>query len=155
MKEDLAASTSRLTGYSISIQPAMAAASPGWTNGSAAHQVSKAYQLSGTATAVATDIDLATVICADGTTGFTRVRIFAIYNDATLDTAILTTGGGTNPFKPYLTGTTPTISIEPGGVLFLIKPLGTLGWLVDETNKVLRLDPGAATVPFRVVIFGN
>lgn len=156
MKDALAAAATRLVGYDVPIQPAMLSASTSWANGTGANEVNKAYQLSGTTTiSTPVDIDLATVVCTDGTTGFSYVRIVIIFNDATNSAHVLTLGGGTNPFKPYLAGTTPTYGIEASGVYFAIKPLGANGWTVDGTNKTLRLDPGAAAIPYRVVVFGS
>lgn len=165
LKESLAASTARLVAYDVPVLP-----SNGYTfsDGTGAGAVSvssnvgaitlkgtKIYQASGSAAAANVDIDLTTVVNIDGTTGFSTVRGIMIFNDATTDAFILSTGAGTNPFKPYLSGTTPTYAIEPGGVFVAFKALNAAGWTVDASNKVVRLAPGSNTVPYRIVVVGN
>jgi hypothetical protein len=126
-----------------------------YTNGStAANQANRTYYFSGTATATPTTINLSTIVCADGSVGMTHVRELWIYNDDTVDTETLTCFGGTTPFAPHLAGTTPTQVIWPGGLPGgFSKPLGVAGHAVS-TNVNVKIDPGAATVPFRVYILG-
>lgn len=166
LRESLAASSARLIAYDVPVQPTN---SYTFSDGSTAGTVSitsnagtitikgnKIYQASGTASATPTDIDLTTVTNVDGTTGFSYIRAMFIFNDATTDAYTLTTGGGTNPFKTYLGGTTPTLAIDPGGVFILLKPLGTTGHAVtNSSNDIVRLDPGANNVPYRIVIVGS
>lgn len=166
LKETLAASAARLFGYDVPIQPSNTySISDGSTAGtvtittnagSITVKANKIYQASGTASATPTDIDLTATTNVDGTTGFSYVRGIIIFNDATTDAYTLTTGAGTNPFKTYLGGTSPTLAIDPGGMFMLMKPLGTNGHAVtNSSNDILRLDPGANNVPYRIVIFGS
>lgn len=165
LKETLASSSARLFGYDVPIQPnntytvsngsAAGTVTISSNSGTIAISANKIYQASGTASATPTDIDLTTVTNVDGTTGFSYVRGVIIFNDATTTTYTLSTGAGTNPFKPYLSGTSPVLAIDPGGMFFVMKPLGTNGHTVDSSNKVLRLDPGSNAVPYRVVVFGS
>lgn len=164
-KEALAASASRLVGYDVPVSPTHKVVISDGTGagtyavstnaGSATAKAVKTYQASGTASAAVVDIDLTTVTCVDGTTGFSYVRWAIIFNDATTTAYTLTTGGGTNPFKPYLAGTTPTFAINPGVPFVVGQPLATNGYTVDGSNKVLRLDPGANNVPYRIVVWGS
>jgi hypothetical protein len=126
-----------------------------YANGSGANAADEWYYTSGSAAGSAVDIDLAAITTKSGQTGFTAVRVVAIWNDATTATHTIATGAGTNPFKPYITGTTPTLVVEPSSMILLQKPIGTAGWTVDGSNKVLRIDPGANTVAYRVLVIGS
>lgn len=165
LKESLAASTSRLFAFDVPVQPNNTYS---FSDGTGAGTVTvssnagtitvkgnKVYQASGSAVATNVDIDLTAVTCVDGSTGFSYVRAIFIFNDATTTAYTLTTGAGTNPFVPYLTGTTPAIVIDPGGLFVAIKALGTNGFTVDSSNKTVRLASGANTVPYRIVVVGN
>lgn len=166
LKESLAASSARLFGYDVPIQPSNTYTI---TDGSTAGTVTittnagaitvkanKIYQASGTASATPTDIDLTTTTNVDGTTGFSYVRLLLIFNDAATDGYTLTYGGGTNPFKPTLSGTNPVIAIDPGGFLPIIRALGTNGHSVtNSSNDIVRLDPGSNNVPYRIVVAGS
>lgn len=126
-----------------------------YADGAASRMCNKAYYFSGSAVATPTIINLSTVVCTDGTTGFVYIREILVANDDTVDTHVLTYGAGTTPFTPELGGTTPTFIIQPGTAVRLVsKPLGALGHAVS-TNINLKFDPGAVTVPFRVWIFGS
>lgn len=165
-RESLPASTSRLTAFDAPFNPTNTySISDGSTAGTVTIssnagtitvKANRVYQASGNANATPTDIDLTTTINVDGTTGFSYVRVLLIFNDATTDAYTLTYGEGTNPFKPTLSGTSPTHAIDPGGVFPIIKALGTNGHaVVNSTNDIVRLDPGANNVPYRVVILGS
>ena len=167
MSDALAASATRLQGFTVPIEPVnVLTVSNGASGTAGTYAVSsnvgagpvlanKIYMSSGSAAASPVDIDLATVTNVDGTTGFASVRRIEIYNDATTAAFTLTTGGGTNPFKPYLSGTSPTFAIDPGMPFIAGRILSTAGYTVDASNKVVRLDPGANTVPYRIVVIGN
>jgi hypothetical protein len=147
----VAAVTNLLTAYPIPVQPAAAGVS--YSAGTAANQANKIYAFSGTATAATVDLDLTAAVCVDGSVGFSHVRELIIYNDSLTQT--LTAGVGTNPFTPFFTGTTPAEVIEPGSVFRKAKPLGTNGWVVDSTHKVVRVDPGANTIAYRMIVVGD
>lgn len=150
-----AAGTTRLTAYTIPVKPATLTTS--YTNGSAANMVSKTYQRSASLVATTIDLDLTALVANDDSVGFTHVREVIIYNDdATAAGAkVLTVGLGTNPFSYWLGGTTPTFILHPSTAVRFSCPLQTAGWLVDATHKILRLDSGANTVAYRIVILGD
>lgn len=165
LRESLAASATRLIAYDVPVSPSN---SYTFSNGSGAGTVTissnagtitvsgnKVYQASGTASATPTDIDLSAVTNVDGTTGFSYVRAIIIFNDATTTAYTLSTGAGTNPFKPYLSGTSPVLAVNPGSFFAAFQPLGTNGYTVDGSNKTVRLDPGANNVPYRIVVVGS
>lgn len=126
-----------------------------FTDGVTANKCNKAYYFSGSAVATPTIINLSTIVCTDGTTGFVYIRAIIVANDDTVDTHTLIYGAGTTPFTPELAGTTVTETIQPGAAKIVVyKPLGATGHAVS-TNINVKLDPGAVTVPFRIWIFGS
>ena len=152
LTDTLPVGATRLTAYPVPAKPADA--SIAYSNGTGANQGQKFYMTSQTATAAVVDTDLTAVVCSDGTTGFTNFRELVIYNDHA--TANLTFGLGTNPVTSlFMGGTTPTLIIAPGGVFRHTVPLGANGLVISGTAKVARVDPGAATVPFRMIVVGN
>jgi hypothetical protein len=116
--------------------------------------VSRVYYFSGSAAATPTTINLSTVVCADGGVGFTHIREIIVYNDATNDAHTLTVGGGTTPFLGDLAGTSPTETVNAGTAKrYASKPLGAAGIAVSTAIN-LRVDPGANTIAFRVLVAG-
>lgn len=142
----------RITAYNVPIQPSE---TESYTAGTGANMANKVAQAAGSAAAAVVDIDLSTIVCVDGSTGFTHIREVLVFNDDTIDAHTLLMGLGTTPFAPWLAGTTPTIEIRGGASERKSKPLGTLGWVVDSTHKIFRLDPGSNTVAYRVVFLGD
>jgi hypothetical protein len=154
LTDGLAAGASRLSGYNVPVQPLHSLT---YIDGTTAGAANRIYQVSGTATiSTPFSIDLTSVVCTDGTTGFSRVRELIVYNDHTASPLLFGNDGvGTNLFLAGLLGTTPQYQIEAGGVMRFTKPLGTTGMLVDSTHKNLRFDPGAVAIPYRIVVLGN
>lgn len=123
-------------------------------SGTGANGALRYYQKSNSLVATTVDIDLTAAICSDGTVGLTHWRELRVWNLSTADD--LTLGLGTNPITAsFMGGTTPTVTIPPGGVFVQAKPLGTNGYVVDSTHKILRLNSGSATVSYRVLILGD
>lgn len=142
-----------LAGYTIPVNPQGQAS---YSAGTGASQASKVYQASLSLAAAVTSLDLTTVVCVDGTTGFSHVREVIIFNDSATDGQTITLDNVSNTITGYwLGGTTPTTSIQAGTNWRQSKPLGSAGWVVNSTNKILALDPGAATIACRVVILGD
>jgi hypothetical protein len=152
MKDSLQPGPTVVTPYAV---PLTVNVSTTYGNGTAANQCQKCYQHAGTAAAAPVDIDLTTTANTDGTTGFAFVREVVIVNLGGADGLDLTTGGGTNPFAPYLGGTAPTTTIKAGTARTFSNPLSALGWPVSGGAKTIRLDPGANNVPYQVFIFGT
>lgn len=130
-------------------------------------QVAKIAQVAGSSGGTVT-VDLTSVVCTDGTTGFSYVRELQIFNDGPTATPaeadIITYDGSVaTPFiggatLPFLTGTSPKIGIATGSAFRVNKPYGTNGWTADSTHKIISLDctANSATVKFyRVVIVGS
>jgi hypothetical protein len=150
----LAAGATRLTAFNVPVQPEHSLT---YADGTTAGLANRVYQAAGTLTiSTPISIDLATAGCVDGSVGFTRVRELFIYNThASAPLKFGEDGVGTNVFVGTLLGTTPQFQIEPGSVMWMSKPLGSTGFLVDGTHKNLRLDPLAVAVTYKVVVLGN
>lgn len=136
--------------------PVRVTAPVGYSAGTGSKQIDKiAYQALSFTGAVQT-IDLSTIVCTDGSAGFSKVRFVRIYNDATNAAHTLVVGNAaSNPLAPWFSATTVTETVEPNGCFTKDKPLGTTGWTVDSTNKNLKLDPGANTFTGRLFVGGN
>lgn len=149
--DTLAAGGTRLTAAVAPCRPS--AATVTWADGVTANSVQRMYMKSASLAATAIDINLETVATSDGTTGFIAWRELVIFNDSTTDD--LTFGLGTTPITAsFMGGTNPTVIIPPGGVFRHVKPLGSTGYDCT-TNNGLRLDSGASTIAYRIIILGN
>lgn len=139
-----------LNTYSVAVQPDT---STSYTTGTGANQAQRVAQVSGTATAAPADTNLATVVCVDGSVGFSHVREVIVFNDhASSD--LLLDGSVANGWVAYQSGTAK-ITVPASSSIRLSKPKGTNGWTVDNTHKVVSLDPTAATIPYRVYVLGD
>ncbi len=119
----------------------------------------------GTATAAASTVDLSTITDPEGNAiNFTRVRAVEILNFATGDANnLLLDGTVANAWKaPFNAIITAKLVVLPGrlqnGVAVpggaLLWGANLTGYVTSGTSKVISLDPGAATIPWRVALFG-
>jgi hypothetical protein len=152
--DTLVAGATRLNQVTVPVQPAHSLT---YADGTTAGLANRVYQASGTATiSTPFDVNLLTVVCVDGTTGFSRVRELIVYNDhASAPLKFGNDGVGTDLFLGTLLGTTPQYQIEAGSAMRMTKHTGSTGFLVDATHKNLRFDPLAVAVPYRIVVLGN
>jgi len=149
----LAATGNVLTAYSVPVSPQQ---THSYTAGTGAAQINKVAGLGGSAAASPASIDLTAVVCADGTTGLSHVRELIVYNDST--TNVLTwdftvSNALTAMFSAG--GTSAKVSVNPGAHQRFNVPLGTNGYVVDSTHKIISLDPGANTIAYRIVLAGD
>lgn len=104
------------------------------------------------------DLDLTALaedVFGDGATiGFTTVRLIQIINNGSADTAIVSVGGGSNPFIPWLLATGDGVKIGPDGCFLLCAR--KKGYAVTGgTGDILRLvQSSGADVTVDVVIEG-
>lgn len=153
--ETLAAGATRPAQATIPVQLDSGTSVTTYSNGTAASQVNRVYYFSGSAAATPTTINLSTIVALDAGVGFTHIREILVFNDSATDGQTLIVGGGTNAFAPDLAGTTPTLTVQAGSSKrYVSKPLGTTGHAVS-TNINLKIDPGASTIAFRVLILGT
>ena len=149
--DTLAAGATRISAASIPCRPTDGALT--WTDGTAANSAQRFFTKNTSLVATTIDIDLSTAVTSDATVGFTHWREIVVYNDSTLYD--LTIGLGSTPFTTtFMTGTTPAIVIPPGGVFRQVKPLGTVGYVVAGAT-ILRLNSGANTIAYRLLVLGD
>jgi hypothetical protein len=89
-------------------------------------------------TTLATSVGVSSLQAGDST--FANINVIVLKN--TSSTSIITIApGASNPSRfPVFSGTTPTLSVGPGGVHVLSDPVGQA---VDSTHKTLLLTPSA------------
>lgn len=163
MSATLSGSVSLSSAISISIAPGTGLASytipvnpskqTSYTDGSGANGAHRAYQATLTLVSSTPQVlDLTAVVCADASVGFSHVREVLVFNDGTAD---VTLDNASNVFQPWLSGTTPGETVYAGGSMYRNKPLGTNGWVVDSTHKLITVNPGSSAGTVRVVILGD
>lgn len=127
-----------------------------FASGTAANQVNKVAYYTGTANATPTDINLFTLTCLDGSSGFTAIRGLVVINSSTTDGQYLLLGGNTatNPWTAPFSNASDIAILHPGAAWVYEKPLGSAGSTVDTNTKTFRVDPGAAAITFELVALG-
>lgn len=126
-----------------------------FANGTGAGQVDAMWADTRTYSATSTTLDLTTLAAAATNTGaasFSNIKILAIYNNDSTNT--LTVGAAAStPFAGPLGGTSPTITIQPGGCAMFVNKNAD-GWACS-TNKSLKIDPGPNNISATVVLAGE
>lgn len=142
--------TSALTyGYSASM-----------TTGNGISQADKIYTATRTIAASGTDpldVNAGGLIDPLGNV-FTVLRLkLIVIRAAATNTNNVVMGAGSNPITTIMGGTTPTISIRPGGILYLFAPDATAYGVTAATADVLQLaNSGAGTsVTYDVLLVGS
>jgi len=106
-------------------------------------------------TATSENLDLAGGLTdAFGSTlTFTTVKLLMIKNTSTTSGENLTLSGNFLELDPF-SGTSPTLDIDPGGVLFLSSPID--GYTVTgSTADILTINSGSDTITYEIVIVGT
>lgn len=130
------------------------------TTGTAAGQADKIFAATRTITASSNDdLDLAGVLtdALGATITFARVKALIVRAAATNVNNLIIGGGASNPVTTILGGTTPTLTIRPGGALFLFSGSDATGYVITAaTADILRLTNGGAgsSVTYDIVIIG-
>jgi hypothetical protein len=88
------------------------------------------------------------------TVNLLHVKLLALYRDP-LNTTDLTVGAGTNPFLFGMGGTTPTLTLKPGGLILLTYP--STGFpVVASTGDILKVANAAgATANYHILVGGT
>lgn len=142
-----------ITAYTVPVQPSQKIS---YNAGTGANQVNKVAQAGGNAAAAAASIDLSSLACVDGTTGFAHWRELLVFNDDTTNNLTWDfTATNANIAMFGAGGATAKITIPPGSCQRFSIPKGATGATVDGTHKVISLDPGANTIAYRVVAAGD
>lgn len=136
-----------------------------YTLGTAAGQLNLVAISSGSAAASPVSIDLTSLTDPSGAAvNFAKIRAALILNDSTTDGSFLlldntVTNGWGSPFNNI---TTAKLKIPAGATVngtnypgfFMICGPNTTGLTVDSTHKIVSLDPGANTIPYRILWLG-
>ena len=142
-----------LSAYSVPVKPSQTS---NYTAGTGAGQINKVAEVGGSAAATPASIDLSTIACVDGTTGFSHWREYIVFNDDTTNNLTLDfTVANANVAMFAAGGATAKITVPPGGCQRFTCPKGTNGYVVDSTHKIVSLDPGANTIAWRAVFAGD
>jgi len=130
----------------------------GWSSGVGANQADKVFADQRTIAASGNDdLDLNGVL-ADAlgvTINLLRVKALLVVASAA-NTNNVVMGGGSNPVTTIMGGTTPTLNIRPGGLMFLLAPDAVAYGVTAATADILRFsNSGAGTsVTYDLVIVG-
>ncbi len=141
------------------LQKHLAQFSADYATGTGDSQFDLAWSDQRTLAAASEDIDLAgSLTKAIGGT-FTAVEIGVIYirNRATVAASRLTVGNGTNPAITGLVGAAAhTFRVPAGGIFLWVAPYDGGGLTVTAGSAdVLKIDAGAATITYDIVVLGR
>ena len=128
-----------------------------WTDGSGADQANKQWSKRATLTATSVTHDLTALTGTFGTVTFTKIKLLVLVNESTTDGAFLTLGNAASTqWAAPFGGSTQTLKVGPGQALVLgsLKAQSTGAWTVDASNKSLKIDAGAATITYKLVLIG-
>lgn len=123
------------------------------TSGTQDGQADRAHSDALALTTTPTDVDLAGVLASEigaGTTTFVEVSGLLIRN--TSDVGDIVVGGDANAFALF-GATTHTLSVKPGGFVFLSAPKGYT--VTAGTGDILQLAASAGTVNCEYIVFGR
>lgn len=144
----------------VATAPLSLAASLGMTTGTGAGQADKIFADTRTISASSNDdLDLAGVLvdALGATITLARVKALFVRASAANTNTLIMGGGASNPVTTILGGTTPTLTIRPGGVFFLAATEATAYAVTAATADILRFTNGGAgsSVTYDVVIIGS
>lgn len=129
-----------------------------FTNGAGANQADRVYADQRPLNASTNDdLDLAGVLTDvyGATLTFARIKGLIIGSNPN-NVQNFTVGGATNPFATWAGGTTPTVTVRPGGMFMLIAPDATGYAVTAGTGDILRIANGAGSaITYDIVLFGS
>lgn len=126
------------------------------TNGTSTDQVNEAWHDERTLAATSETLDLTSGLTnpLGLALAFTGIKLLAIYNTTTTASANLTVGAAASNIISGLFGdSSDTIVIPPDGRFIWYSPRAACA--VDATHKNLKLNSGASTIVYRIVIWGT
>lgn len=131
----------------------------GMTTGTGAGQADKVYAATRTITASSNDdLDLNGVLvdALGALVPLLRVKALIVRAAAANVNNLIMGGGASNPVSTILAGTTPSITIRPGGSLVLVAPDAVAYAVTPATADILRFTNGGAgsSVTYDVIIIG-
>lgn len=124
------------------------------TPGTGSGQADLQWSHSGILTSSTVTFDLTALVGVNGTVNMARVKFIYIKNLATSDTFSLILGNASpNGWSGPFDAATDTFTIPASGEFLAAGPLIT-GWITGGSNKNIKLDSGAHTVSYSIVIVG-
>jgi hypothetical protein len=145
------------TPYTVPYQPADATANYLTSNGAgtAGYATKHAFK-TGSAAAATVGIDLTALTCSDGTTGFSHLREYVVFNDHATAALKINMTIASSFCTNYVSGTSVTESIPAGSCYRMPSPLlANNGYTVDSTHRFIEIDPGASTITYRFFAIGD
>jgi hypothetical protein len=144
----------------VATAPLLLASSLALSTGTGAGQADKIFADTRTILASANDdLDLAGVLvdALGAVITFARVKALIVRASAANTNTLVMGGGASNPVTTILGGTTPTLTIRPGGLLALVATEATAYAVTAATADILRFTNGGAgtSVTYDVVIIGS
>ena len=125
-------------------------------NGTGANQANLVYSASGSLAATTLDLDLngSLTTTVTGAVNFDKITAIVVRNKATTTGYTLKVGAGSNPIAACWIAAGDGATIGAGGCLVLTAPVD--GFAVTAgTADILRLDSGANTVAYEVLLIGR
>lgn len=141
------------------ISDAIAAISPqkpqAWTSGTGSNQHNRYFEeiISLAASAVNRDLFGSLTDIYGNTLSFVDIRSILIHNKSSVAGEVLTIDGNFIE-RIVLSGTTPTLKLDPGGVLYLTNPIDGYS-VTNTTDERITLDPGAKTFAVDLIVTGT
>lgn len=156
----IAATLYGAAGLATPQQPLQLASNIPLSSGTGANQADKLYSATRTLTASsAEDLDLAgTLTDAFGSViTFARVKALLIRAAAANTNNVIVGGAGSNGFVSWVGAATHTVTVRPGGLLFLAAPDATAYAVTPATADLLHVANGSSgsSVTYDVVIIGS
>jgi hypothetical protein len=138
------------------IQPSLAV-SLAFGAGVGANNIQWTFSKSATATAAPVTYTLSALVDDQGRTiVLAKVRAFVIAHLGSVDGQPLLVGGAaTNPWAAPFGSATDRQSVRAGGVYAFGGPLATAYPVVAGSSDQLKVDPGANTIPFKLMFLGE
>ena len=127
-----------------------------WTNGTGDNQANQFWQVSTNANASAKtyDLDAGTMLDDFGAAiTFTTIKAILIHNKSTTSGQVLVIAGDFMT-TVVMSGTTPTLKLDPGGLFYLTNPKDEYD-VAAGTGDVISLDPASNNISFDLVLIGT
>jgi hypothetical protein len=126
-------------------------------NGTGSGNIQWTFSKSATAAAAPVTYTLSALVDDQGRTiVLAKVRAFVIAHMGSVDGQPLLVGGAaTNPWAAPFGSATDRQSVRAGGVYAFGGPLATAYPVVAGSSDQLKVDPGANTIPFKLMFLGE
>ncbi len=122
------------------------------------HSLARSIALSSSETLVLTVAGGGSLVNAFGVSlTFTAIKVMLIHAYPTNTNDVIVGAAASNPWTTWLGGTTPSVTVKPGGTLLVVAPVAT-GYVVTASTtdqlKVTNSSSGSAVV-YDIFLLGN